>query len=436
MKCGLMAAKSKPEVCSLHIFYIHLHLYNMIEKSKIKNFPHMNRPHLIPKELTSEIKGRITRIQKKMQEKNIDAMLVSSNVNLFYTTGRFFRGYVYIPIIGDAIYFIIRPQIYHEDDNTLTIRKPEQISDKLEEIGFGIPQKIALEEDVLTFSDYRRLAAIFSKSEKENGSPTLRDVRMVKTPYELDQMHIDADHHVKVYRRIPELYKEGMTDLDLQIEIERELRKEGCLGYPRVAGHLMDINLGSVLVGENADNPSPYDFAMGGMGIDPSLPGGANGTIIKEGVTVMIDMNGAFNGYQTDMTRVWSLGELPDKAVFAHKCSLEILRTLEDLGRPGIPVSDLYMKAEEIVRQWHLEDYFMGYSQKAAFIGHGVGIELNEQPPITSRNKTLLKENMTLALEPKFVIPEVGAVGSENTYAVKPRGLECLTVFDEEIMKL
>lgn len=396
----------------------------------------MREEYLIPNSLTSEITGRIHNLQRGMREKGIDAMLVTSNVNLFYVTGRFFRGYAYVPIIGEPIYFVVRPQTYQKEDNIRFVRKPEQISELLEEMGFGQPRNIGMEKDTLTVMEYQRLSAIFDCPDKPNISGLLRETRMVKTPYELNQMRIDGDHQVNVYRQISGLYKEGMTDLELQIEIERVLRLEGCLGFARVSGNLMNINLGSVLAGANADNPSPYEFAMGGEGIDPSLPGGANKSPIRKGETVMIDMNGAFNAYQTDMTRVWTAGSLPEKAILAHKCSIEILRTLEELARPGIPVSDLYMKAEEIARSWSLEKYFMGHRQKAGFIGHGVGLELNEQPAITAKNKTILKENMTLAIEPKFVLPEIGGLGVENTYVVKQEGLENLTLFNEDILQL
>lgn len=396
----------------------------------------MADPHLTPLQLNSEIATRVSNLQKKMRtySQGLDAVLVSGNVNLYYVTGRFFRGYAYVPIFGEPIYFVVRPQIFHKEKNVIYIRKPEQIPEILASLGFLSPRKIGMENDVLTVSEYERLAKVFPEPEKINVSPLLRETRMVKTPYEINQMRIDGDHQVRVYEKISGLYREGMTDIELQIAIEGELRKEGCLGFARVAGNLMDINMGSVLAGANADNPSPYEFSMGGEGADPSLPGGANGTEIRRGETVMVDMNGSFNAYQTDMTRVWSLGGLSKIAMLAHKCSIEILRTLEELARPGLPVSDLYMKAEEIARQWDLADYFMGHRQKAGFIGHGVGLELNEQPAITARNKTLLEENMTIAIEPKFVLPDVGAVGVENTYIVTARGLENLTVFNEEIM--
>lgn len=299
-----------------------------------------------------------------------------------------------------------------------------------------LPSNVGYEFDSLSYSDVTRLKNVFPDSNPVNASVPLRKARMVKTAWELQKMQEDGMHQAEVYRRVTHCYQEDMTDVQLQIEIERVLRLEGCLGFIRTSGNLMDINLGSVIAGENADVPSPYDFTMGGSGIDPSLPGGANGTTLKPGTTIMIDMNGSFNGYQTDMTRVWRLGEISELALRAHKCSISILRALESMGKPGTPVAELYKKALAIAEAENLGDYFMGHRQKASFIGHGVGIELNEMPVVMERSKDTLLENMTIALEPKFVIPETGAVGVENTYVVTPSGLKSLTVFPEDIQEL
>lgn len=198
----------------------------------------------------------------------------------------------------------------------------------------------------------------------------------------------------------------------------------------------MELNLGSVISGENADTPSPYDFAMGGEGTDPSLPVGANGVTLKPGTSVMIDMNGGFNGYQTDMTRCWSIGEVSELARKAHECSCRILHRLEKIALPGVPISRLYSEAAEIAKSENMHEYFMGHRNKVGFIGHGVGIELNEMPVVMERNHEPLQANMTIALEPKFVIPHVGAVGIENTYRVTENGLENLTPFPEKLSDL
>lgn len=242
--------------------------------------------------------------------------------------------------------------------------------------------------------------------------------------------------HAEVYHRIESVYHNGMTDIELQIEIERLLRLHGNLGLFRINGQSMEIFMGNVICGDNADTPTPYDFAMGGAGLSCSIPVGCNGSLIRPGMAVMVDMCGNFTGYMTDMTRVYSVGELPDLAHRAHQCSIDIHRAVSQMGKPGIKAADLYNLAISIAKEAGLENYFMGHTQKAGFIGHGVGIEVNEAPVLAPRSKDILEGNQVIALEPKFVIPHVGAVGIEDTYTVTPEGMKAITNAPIEIVSL
>ena len=134
-----------------------------------------------------------------------------------------------------------------------------------------------------------------------------------------------------------------MTDVELQIEIERALRLEGCLGLFRVQGGSMELFMGNILVGDNADSPTPYDFAMGGAGADASLPVGASGEPIVAGKTVMVDACGNFNGYMTDMTRCFRVGEVSELAMKAHELSISVNRRLAQFG-VGTPAKQLMRK--------------------------------------------------------------------------------------------
>lgn len=378
---------------------------------------------------------RISKVRRQMALAGADALLIADNTNIYYLCGAVFRGYVYVPVQGRCIMFVIRP-VDLQGDDLIYVRKPEQIPAELERLGLPAPSSLGLELDDLSYSDVERLRSAMSPKGVCNASTAMRRARMVKTDAEVRLIHEDGVKQAAAYRKIPRVYKEEMTDVEFQIEVERLLRLEGCLGYYRTSGRLMEINMGSVLNGDNADNPTPYDFAVGGGGVDLSLPVGADGRTMKPGTTVMVDMCGNFNGYQSDMTRVWSIGAVTDLAVRCHECSRKILRELEKMALPGVPVADLYHKAKEIVEAEGLESHFMGHVQKAPFIGHGVGIQLNELPVITPRSKDVLAENMVIAIEPKFVVPKVGAVGVENTYRVSPSGLECLTPFPEDIADL
>lgn len=375
---------------------------------------------------------RLEKVRGIMNEKKIDALLISDNANKYYLTGRVFSGYIYLPLKGEPIYFVKRP-VTMKGDGVVSIRKPEQIA---ESIGMVPPATIGLELATASYSKVERLRRIFPQSELADASSVMSAARAVKTAEELEKIRISGIKQDHVYRKIPTLYTEGMTDVELQVEIERESRLEGCLGQFRINGDDMELYMGNILVGDNADVPTPYDFAMGGEGMDPSLPVGCNGTVIKPGNSVMVDVNGNYTGYMTDMTRTYYVEEIGDLARKAHECSIAICHRLAELGRPGTEAKALYEEAEKMAREAGLHEYFMGHRQKAGFVGHGVGIEINELPVIAPRSRDILQENNVIALEPKFVIPKTGAVGIENTYVVTPDGLKPLTNTPEGLTSL
>ena len=355
--------------------------------------------------------------------------LICDNVSIFYLTGRIFSGYILLMPSEEPQYFIKRPTVLEGKGITL-IRKPEDIPSLPENSTLG------LELGAISYSDAMRLQKALGASEISDVSGKLMNARSVKTAYEINLMREDGLKHTALYQQIPALFKEGMTDLELQATIEYASRLMGCLGIFRVNGPTMEIHMGNVLTGENSDTPSPYDFAMGGEGIHPALPVGANGEKIMPGKAVMVDMNGCYNGYMTDMTRMYSFGQLPQEAITAHKCSVEICHTLALMGKPGVEAKALYEKAREIVDNYGLSKNFMGHNQQAGFVGHGVGIQVNELPVLAPKSKSILAEGNVIAIEPKFVIPGFGAVGIENTYVCTVNGLECITLAPEEIVSL
>jgi len=227
-----------------------------------------------------------------------------------------------------------------------------------------------------------------------------------------------------------------MTDIQFQIELEREMRLAGSAGIFRTFGENMEIFMGSILAGENAQSASPFDFALGGEGLSPLLPIGANGTKLIPGTTLMVDMAGNYTPWMSDMTRTFAIGEVPEIAHRAHRLSIDICNAIAGTARPGTPCADLYALAEEMVKKNGLADFFMGTKQQAKFVGHGIGLEINEPPVLAPRSKELLECGMTIAVEPKFVLPAIGAVGIENSYIVQQNGLEKITRYEEELTSL
>lgn len=377
--------------------------------------------------------NRVSKIQDFLSKKKIDACLLSTTVHMLYSNGRIFNGFMYIPADGAPVRFVKRP-IDYADDCVFFIRKPEQIPDILLSLGYAIPKRLLLEGDEIGYSNWIRLQQCFPACECINGSNDLRRVRSIKTNAEVSLIRQSAELHVKAYKKIPEVFRMGMTDIEFSIEIERLMRLEGNLGLFRTYGE-MEAFMGSVLTGDNADVASPYDFALGGAG-HYTNPIGAAGIVLSDGKSVMIDMAGNFTGYLDDLTRTFSIGKLPDLAYKAHDTSIEIHLKLQELMKEGAVCEELWETSLAIAKKAHLDHCFMGKRQQAKFVGHGVGLVINELPVIAAKSKDTLVSNMTIAIEPKFVIDGVGAVGVEDTYLILKDGCEQLTKMDFSIVDL
>lgn len=390
---------------------------------------------MIPNERINDLKLKWARMQQAMQQAGIDGCLLSVDVNLYYMTGRIFSGYFYLAAEGEPWFFVKRPRGF-SGARILYIRKPEQLPELFAAHDMPMPKTLLLEADELSYTEYTRLQQIFNPAATANATALMRTLREIKTPYEIAQFRISAARHAEVYAEIPACFRPGMTDLEFQFEIEKRMRQHGSLGLFRAFGANMDIFMGSILAGENAEAPSPFDFALGGGGMDASCPLGANGTLLEEGTAVMVDMAGNYTAYMTDMTRVFSVGKLGDLAYRAHQTALDIQHEIEATAGAGTVCSELYDRAARKVEKEGLAPYFMGTRQQAKFVGHGIGIQINELPVLTPRSKEVLQPGMVFALEPKFVIPGTGAVGIENSFLVTDNGLEKLTRCPEEIIEL
>lgn len=380
----------------------------------------------IPK---TELAHRVQAVQRIVAAAGADACIITSSVNQYYLCGFIFDGYLYIRPEGEPILFVKRPAGI---ENAVYIRKPEQITDFLPEK----PHRVLMETDVLPYNSALRLQSALGVAEIVNVSAKMREIRSVKSAYELQQMRTCAKVQASVYRQIPSLYCTGMTDIEFQAEVEHLMRRNGSMGIFRAFGERMDIFMGSVLAGDNAQTASPFDFSMGGGGLSPLLPIGASGVKLQEGMTVMFDMAGNYTPYQSDMTRTYAIGRVDEIVHKAHSVSIEMNDWVARNVKPGTPCADIYAYSLETAVKNGLDTFFMGTKQQAKFVGHGVGLEINETPVFTPRSKEVLQPGMAFAYEPKFVLPGIGAAGVENTFVVTETGVEKITVCEEELQVL
>jgi Xaa-Pro aminopeptidase len=158
---------------------------------------------------------------------------------------------------------------------------------------------------------------------------------------------------------------------------------------------------------------------------------------IQTGEPILFDYVFPFQGYLADHTRIYAIGNLPGKLVTAHAAMLELQALVAREALPGKTAGDIYNLAIEFVKDKGYENFFMGGDeQRVPFIGHGIGLELDEFPFLAAGQKMKLRPGMVIALEPKLIFPGQGVVGIENTHLVTQNGLERLTLFEDDIITL
>ncbi len=275
---------------------------------------------------------------------------------------------------------------------------------------------------------YSKLNTVFSGTELTDASKPIKKIRMRKSAYELSMMKKAGNILARAMRAVPDIMAEGMTEIEVAAETEIILRKAGHQGIIRMRKWNQECFYGLILSGESGAISNYMDAPLGGVGPCPAAPRGASQKKIKKNEPVIIDMVSAYNGYVVDCTRTFHLGTLDSGLSRAFDMSLKIQEAVLEKFTCGVNLREIYEMAFTLASKAGLEEHFMGHGKgKALFIGHGVGLELDEQPVIAKGYDFALDEGMTVAIEPKFMFPGIGAVGIENTWAAGLGRAEKLT---------
>ena len=386
-----------------------------------------------------EIFSRIGKFQEKLKEKEIDAALLIQNVDLFYFSGTIQNGYLFIPKEKEAVFFVQKDYARAAVESPLRCIKIESIKNLpslLCEHGLE-GKRVGMELDVIPVTFFNRMKGLFPQWEILSISAEIKEIRSIKSDFEIGQIKKSGEMLTQVFSSVKNHLREGMSELELDgilISIGRALGHQGFLRMRGLNQEMMNIQ---VVSGESGSVTSFCDTPLCGRGVTPAVAQGSSTRKIKRDEPVVIDYGGGYNGYVTDETRVFVLGRLKDHFQKAYQVALDILRETESFARAGELPSRVYKRAQEIAAREGLADNFMGYGEgKVAFVGHGLGLEINELPIISKGGREPLQSGMVFAFEPKFVFPGEGAVGIELDYIVRENGLERVTQFPREVISL
>jgi len=386
-----------------------------------------------------ELNARVRKLQQHLQEKQIQGALILQNTDLFYFSGTIQQAHLFIPAEGEAVLMvrkdIERARAESALNQVVSFSSPKQIPDILAGHGISMPARLGMELDVLPANLYFNFIRLFENAEITDISTAIRMIRAVKSDYEIDKIRTAARFSDRLAACVPDLLKEGIPEVELAGRIEAEARKMGHQGIVRMRLWGAELFYGHVMAGSAAAVPSYLSSPTGGAGVNAYVAQGAGMRPVGRNEPVLVDMVFAFEGYNSDHARIYSIGELPADLTAAHQVMRDIQEAVKKAAMPGTVAGDLYELALNMAEDKGLGDCFMGTgAQRIRFVGHGIGLELDEFPFLARGQKLALEPGMIIALEPKVIFPEKGVVGVENTHVVTQNGLEQLGEYPEEII--
>ena len=390
----------------------------------------------------AELLKRCLRLQDLMRRSGLNGALFYGNSNLLYLCGTTQAGAVFVPIDGEPLVLARPPLDRLEAETPWPLVEPlprgRDLRTRLEAYLGGSLKGLGLELDLLPVNFFRRLEKeSFLGLEMKDAAPLIRQARSVKTEFELGHMRTAARELDRVYVQIPGLLAPGLTEMELEGRLVGLARARGHHGLIRAHGFNQEWFCGHVLSGSNGMVQSKIDSPTGGTGVSPGFGHGAGPRVIGPDELVSVDLFGAYGGYMVDQTRLFFTGPVPETVRTAYQGLVMIHREMRDFIRPGVLCAEVYNRAFELAEREGLADGFMAPgSEPCLFVGHGIGLEVDE-PPILARGvEAPLIPGMTFAFEPRVFLPGLGVVGLEDTYLLTEDGPEPITVTDREIKEV
>ncbi|MCP4666491.1 MAG: aminopeptidase P family protein [Deltaproteobacteria bacterium] len=379
------------------------------------------------------------RFQDRLAAHGVDGALMVHKVDLYYLTGTDQDAHLWIPAAGAPCLMVRKSLIRAKQDSPLERIVPltgfSHLPVLIRDQGGELPKRLGLEMDILPARLYLTYEKLFPDTDFVDISSLIRSLRMVKSHYEVECIKRAAAMADRMYGLVPSFLKDAKTEIELALRVEAYYRGQGHPGFVRTRTFNMECLYGQVMSGKSGAAPSNSPGPTGGKGPGPFCSQGAGQGKIGPHEPIFVDHAGNVEGYIADQARIFSLGKLSETFHNAHGVMKEIQNALAQKGRPGVKTGDLYDMALDMAAGAGLAEGFLGYPDPVPFVGHGVGLEIDEWPVIGRNSDTILEKGMVLALEPKYVFPGQGIVGVENTFVVTEEGMKKLNTFPDEIIE-
>jgi Xaa-Pro dipeptidase len=384
----------------------------------------------------AESQRRVAAMQGLLREKGLDAALFIFPIDVYYYAGTRQNAALWLPADGEPMLLVRKSFCRAKEESPLADIRPFPASKDFPALFDDRHRKIGFTFDVAPVQQLNYYSKLLPGREFIDISALHRQLRSVKSTWELERMRMSGAASCSVFAAVPEFLRRGMCELDISAEIECRMRKAGHEGFVRMRAFNQELAVG-LAAASGAASFGFLDGPVTGRGLSAASPQGASRELVRENEPILLDYPFVLDGYITDMARLVVFGKLDAELQQAFDLALEIQDVIQKSLRPGAVGEELFLAATKMATEAGLGDCFMGMpGEQAKFVGHGVGLELDELPVLARGFKEPLQAGQTIAVEPKFVVPGKGAVGIENTFAVADGGGEKITDMPDQIVFL
>lgn len=345
---------------------------------------------------------RLDRLNRYTKNAGAQALLITDPTDLYYITGiKMSTGIVVI--YEDHSTLLVDKRYYEmcQKKSPIPVKAIEEfpLSKFLKTAPFNGITTLAFDSGKTPYHDYTELKKELPQCTLIPLNQPVVTVRAVKDTYELNLLRQAAVLGSEGYEYVVSLLKEGITELDLAMELEIFWKRKGSdgLGFDSI-----------IAFGPNSSMPHYRPQAIA----------------LKKGDTVLIDIGVKRLGYHSDMTRVVFFGEPSEKM----KEIYQVVLTAQELAlaacAPGVTTGELDKIARESIKA-------AGYGELFTHgLGHGIGLDIHEKPVLKSKipeGDTVLQPGMVVTIEPGVYLPDVGGVRIEDSVIITETGKEVIT---------
>lgn len=381
-----------------------------------------------------EIETRISKVKQLMEKASLNGAFFHYKIDYYYLSGTMQDSLLFVPLEGKPTLFvkreISRARRESPIEEIVPFRSTKDVFAHIKPM-----KRVGLQLDVIPYNDVIKFKEFLGNADIIDVSPLTKEIRKVKSPFEIGLMEKAAEISKKVYEKVPELLREDITEIELGGLLEAYAKTLGHEGLLRVRSLNYEAYTWHVLSGRTGSIVSQSDSPMGGLGLSPAFPVGASMKKIRRNEPILVDFGISYHGYHMDQTRMYAIGSMPDIFVGAYETCKEIHYRVLDRVLQGVISRDLFEYSKQLADKAGYGDYYLGYGHhKVRFLAHGIGIELAEFPYIAATHDYSINEGAVLAIEPKMVFPKQGSCGIENTVIIEKGGYRILTDTDERII--